>query len=199
MTPGTVLESDLLPKRESNYLACLVRSEKKGEDLWGLAYVDASCAEFFVCELTENELFLELGRLAPSEILVTKRFAKLSPEDAVASEFLDTPMSLPKSYRLTGRPENLFQYARLRKKNQRVFCVSTLEGFGCQNKPHAVKAAGVILEYLERTQAKAIPRFNGISLYYPGHQLAFDNNTRKNLELTETVRDRSFAGSLLDP
>jgi len=205
VTPGTVLDSELLPGRRSNYLACLVRGKQtshnkkdgKYENRWGLAYVEASCAEFHVCELSENELLLELSRISPSEILVAKRFAKLHSDDVVASEYLDLPDSVAKSYRITARPENLFQLEACSRRIKQFFSVSTLEGFGCENMPVAVEAAGVILEYLERTQAASTPRFTGISIYFAGDQLVLDNNTRKNLELTETMRDRAFTGSLL--
>src|ERR1700728_1075540 len=92
LTPGTVLESHLLPKRASNYLACIVskgKADKENNKTWGLAYVEASCAEFFVSELNEDELLLELGRLSPAEILVAKRYAKLNAGDEIASEILD--------------------------------------------------------------------------------------------------------------
>ncbi len=200
LTPGTVLESHLLPKRASNYLTCIVCKDKpdKGNNkTWGLAYVEASCAEFFVSELSEEELLLELGRLSPSEILVAKRFAKLNTSDAIVSEILDAPISVKESYRLTGRPDTLFQYESCQRRIKQFFSVSTLEGFGCESMPLAVQAAGIILEYLERTQGNQIPHFKGISTYYANDQLVLDNNTRKNLELTETMRDRSFEGSLL--
>jgi DNA mismatch repair protein MutS len=200
LTPGTVLESHLLPKRASNYLACIVskgKADKENNKTWGLAYVEASCAEFFVSELNEDELLLELGRLSPAEILVAKRFAKLNASDEIASEILDAPDSIKESYRLSGRADNLFQHESCRRRIKQFFGVATLEGFGCENMPLAVQAAGVILEYLERTQGKQIPHFKGISTYYTNDQLVLDNNTRKNLELTETMRDRSFEGSLL--
>ena len=203
LTPGTVLESHLLPKRASNYLACIVRKDKRPktnakneENTWGLAYVEASCAEFFVSELSEDELLLELGRLSPTEVLVAKRFAKLSPDDEIASEILDAPASVKEIYRLTGRPDNLFQYEACQRRIKQFFDISTLEGFGCQNMPLAIQSAGVILEYLERTQGSEIPHFKGIATYYANDQLVLDNNTRKNLELTETMRDRTFEGSL---
>lgn len=200
LTPGTVLESHLLPKRASNYLACIVRKDKKDKSdnsIWGLAYVEASCAEFYVSELSEDELLLELGRLSPTEILVAKQFAKLSSNDVVESEILDAPDNVSESYRLSGRAKNLFNYESCQRRIKQFFSVSTLEGFGCADMPLAVQAAGVVLEYLERTQGDQIPHFKGIATYYANDQLVIDNNTRKNLELTETMRDRNFEGSLL--
>ena len=205
LTPGTVLESHLLPKRASNYLACIVRKDKalkydenaENKSLWGLAYVEASCAEFHVSELSEDELILELGRLCPTEIIVAKRYGKLSPEDTVSSEFLDVPARLGESYRLTSRAESSFKQESCQRKIKQFFSVSTLEGFGCHEMPLAIQAAGVIIEYLERTQGTQIPHFKGICTYQVNEQLVLDNNTRKNLELTETLRERNFEGSLL--
>ena len=84
LTPGTVLESHLLPSRENNYLVSIVR----GADMWGLACVDASCGEFSVTQLTEEQLVLEIGRLSPREVLVPKRTMKISPLDVVPRDVL---------------------------------------------------------------------------------------------------------------
>ena len=193
LTPGTVLASHLLPARESNYLAAIVR----GSDLWGLAVVEASCGEFFVTQLDESKLLLELGRLSPSELLVAKKTVKPGPGEVVAKEVLDLPEGLIEQYHVTGRPEMFYQLEASQRRIQQVFAVTTLEGFGIQAMPLAVRAAGAILEYLERTQAAEMPRFSGIGVYSVDKQLVLDNNTRRNLELTETSRDRSFNGSLL--
>ncbi|HEY9775530.1 MAG TPA: DNA mismatch repair protein MutS [Planktothrix sp.] len=194
LTPGTVLETHLLPARENNYLLAIVR----GADLWGLACIDASCGEFSVTQLREDDLILEIGRLAPREILVPKRSMKISPQDVVPRDVLDIPKALEgHQYRFTGRPAMFFQFEPAVRRLCQTFAVSTLEGFGCQSMPLAVGAAGAALEYLEKTQAALMPKFAGISTYSVDGHLILDNNTRRNLELTETVRDRSFEGSLL--
>jgi DNA mismatch repair protein MutS len=193
VTPGTVLDSHLLPARENNYLVALTR----GVDLWGLACVDASCGEFFVTQLKEDQLMLELGRLSPSEIIVAKKIVKPGPDEVVPREVLDIPQRLEGLYRFTGRPGMFFQYEPANRRIQQFFDVKTLEGFGCHAMPLAISAAGAILEYLERTQTSQMPRFNGISTYAVDGHLVIDANTRRNLELTETSRDRTFDGSLL--
>jgi len=193
VTPGTVLDSHLLPARENNYLVALTR----GVDLWGLACVDASCGEFFVTQLKEDQLMLELGRLSPSEIIVAKKMVKPGPDEVVPREVLDIPQALEGLYRFTGRPAMFFQYEPANRRIQQFFDVKTLEGFGCHAMPLAISAAGAILEYLERTQTSQMPRFNGISTYAVDGHLVIDANTRRNLELTETSRDRTFDGSLL--
>ncbi len=90
-----------------------------------------------------------------------------------------------------------FQYEPAFRRVSQFFEVSTLEGFGCQSMPLAVSAAGAALEYLERTQTSSMPKFAGITTYNVDGHLILDVNTRRNLELTETVRDRTFEGSLL--
>ena len=194
LTPGTVLESHLLPQRESNYLLSIVR----GGDLWGLACVDASCGEFFVTQLTEDQLVLEVGRLEPKEILVAKKVVRPGPNEVMPREVLDAPERLLNSgYRFTGRPGMFFQFEPAQRRILQNFGVKTLEGFGCQLMPLAVSAAGAVLEYLEKTQAALMPKFAGISAYNMDGHLTLDSNTRRNLELTETSRDRGFDGSLL--
>ncbi|HEY9790076.1 MAG TPA: DNA mismatch repair protein MutS [Candidatus Obscuribacterales bacterium] len=225
LTPGTVLESNLLPVRENNYLAAIFRAgevskttadtvaaggsplsngtgglqpalESRQESLWGLACVDASCGEFFVTQLPESRLLLELGRLSPREILAAKRTVS-GGSLGIPQEVLTVPPGLENNYRVSGRPSMFFQLEPCRRRIMQTFGVKTLEGFGCENLPLAVGAAGAVLEYLERTQFKEMPKFTGISTYSADDHLVIDDNARRNLELTETVRERSFEGSLL--
>lgn len=193
LTPGTVLESHLLPTRENNYLAALVR----GGTTWGLACVDASCGEFIVTQLDEADLLLELGRMAPKEIIVPLKMQKPGPGEVVPKEVADVPDAIVGQYRITGRPSMFFQFEPAHRRILDTFGVTTLEGFGCQNMPLAVGAAGAIIEYLDRTQGAQKPKFEGISAYDVSGHLLLDPNTRRNLELTETSRDRTFEGSLL--
>lgn len=203
LTPGTILESNLLPARENNYLVAIQRSSTgvNGNDvnkecLWGLAAVDASCAEFHVTELTEEKLLLELGRLSPKEILVPKKTIRSGPH-GFPQDVLDVPPSVSERHKLTGRPGMFFQTEPSKRRIMQNFAVSTLEGFGCHEMPLAIGAAGAILEYLEKTQAALMPKFTSISTYSTDDYLVIDDNARRNLELTETVRDRAFEGSLL--
>lgn len=199
LTPGTIIESHLLPARDNNYLVAIVKgtAKEKLEDRWGLAFVDASCGEFFVTQLDEENLMLELGRLRPVEVLVPVRMVKPTGDEVVPREVLEAPEAVAAQYRLTGRPAMFFQCEPATRRIQQSFQVSTLEGFGCQDMPLAISAAGAVLEYLERTQGEEKPFFDGISTYTVDGYVVLDANTRKNLELTETSRDRSFNGSLL--
>lgn len=197
LTPGTVLESSMLPTRENNYLLALMKGGQEPDALWGLAYVDASCGEFFVTQLTQAQVLLEIARLNPREILTSKKTVRPGHNQVVAQEVLELPEGLSGQHLITGRPHMFFQLEPAKRRIMQVFAVSTLEGFGCQSMPLAIGAAGAILEYLQHTQAAQMPKFAGISTYSVDGHLVLDANTRRNLELTETVRDRSFEGSLL--
>lgn len=194
LTPGTVLESDFLPARENNYLVAL-SSGGSGSKLWGLAAIDASCGEFLVTQVAEEDLLPELARLSPRELLVAKRSVR--GIHGLPTEELEAPQAVKERYKLTGRPSMFFQLEPGRRRIMQVFSVTTLEGFGCHEMPLAVGAAGAALEYLERTQSSAMAKFSSIVTYSVGEHLILDENARKNLELTETVRDRKFEGSLL--
>ncbi len=196
LTPGTVLESSLLPARENNYIAAILRGGDDGS-LWGLAYADASCGEFCLTQLSAQQLILEVDRLNPREILVARRTAPLRAGQVVPQELLDLPEGMDPRARVTGRPAMFFQFEPARRRIMELFGITTLEGFGCQSLPLAVGAAGAIFEYLEKTQGSQMPKFPGLSTYAVEGYLVLDANTRKNLELVETSRERTFEGSLL--
>lgn len=203
LTPGTVLESDLLPAKENNFLVCIVgegkteTNEPNKERRWGLAVVDASCGEFAVTQLKEEQLLMEIGRISPREILAAKRTVKPGPGQVVQQDILDAPKSLQERYHITGRPAPFFQLEPCKRRIMQAFNLSTLEGFGCKDMPLAIAAAGAVFEYLERTQGSQMPQFAGIASYTVGDYMTIDETTKKNLELLETSRDRSFQGSLL--
>ena len=103
LTPGTVLESHLLPVRENNYLLSAVKASGNS-DIWGLAFVDASCGEFFVTQVPESSLAIEIGRIQPKEIIAAKRVVKPQGDDVVAREVVDLPAAIMEQYHVTGRP-----------------------------------------------------------------------------------------------
>jgi DNA mismatch repair protein MutS len=200
LTPGTVLESNLLPVRENNYLAAIYRAGEAGSaearaQLWGLAFADASCGEFCLTQLTEAELILEIARIAPRELLVAKRTVRGG--GPIPQEVLDLPDGLSGQQKITGRPSMFFQLEPCRRRVLETFNVTTLEGFGCHGMPLAIGCAGAIIEYLQRTQTLEMPKFTGICTYSANEYLMLDPTSRKNLEITETVRDRALEGSLL--
>jgi DNA mismatch repair protein MutS len=181
VTPGTLIESGLLPQNSNNYLVCV----QILENLAGVAYVDISTGEFAVTELesddTQVALRAELIRLHPAEILY--------PE----------PIKLPDgiSGHLTAWQAWHFNVDRCQDALSNHFGVVSLDGFGLRGKPLAVVAAGAIIQYLLDTQPAALKMLNNLSTYTTSEFMNLDASTRRNLELTETIRDGSIQGSLL--
>jgi DNA mismatch repair protein MutS len=181
VTPGTIIESGLLPANANNYL---VSVQVQGNQA-GVAFADISTGEFAVTELESDDIQLalraELTRLQPAEILYP---------DAV-----QLPDGL--SGHLTNWQPWHFELNRCQEALLDHFEVASLDGFGLRGMNLAVQAAGAILQYLKETQAASLKLLTGLSTYFTSEFMTLDASTRRNLELTETIRDGSVRGSLL--
>jgi len=182
ITPGTIVESSLLPGDGNNYLASLVIDEHRA----GIAYVDITTGEFAVTEIQENYIEdlvrSELLRLNPAEILLAEG-SQLNP-DGYSSHFTEFP-----AWR--------FEEERCLDVLKDHFRVKTLDGYGVRGFPYAIRAAGAILQYLEQTRAESLQLLTGLSRYSLEEFMTLDAATRRNLELTETIRTGTAVGSLL--
>ncbi len=189
ITPGTVVEPTLLEAKRPNYLAALVVEE----DLAGLAYADITTGEFAVTQLAPEEVARELARLQPRECLVPEPDA-LHQRPAISNL---KPEIIPSVTHITPLPLYRFELGTARQTLLDHFQVTRLEGFGCEGKPLAIRAAGAILQYLRETQKGALAQLTTLRTYSTDRFLVLDPATRRNLELTETLRDRKVQGSLL--
>lgn len=184
VTPGTIVEPGLLPGDRNNYLAAIVVDENRA----GVAYADITTGEFAVTEIHSvtnimGALRAELNRLRPAEVLV--------PEELVLAGENGLPGFV------TPVPAWKFEAGRTRDALLANFHVVALDGFGLRDLPLAVRAAGGVLQYLKETQPGALNLLKGISTYSLNEFMTLDASTRRNLELTETLRDRQLKGSLL--
>ncbi len=181
ITPGTLVESGLLPADANNYLACIQMLGNQA----GVAYVDISTGEFAVTELESDDIQLalraELTRLHPAEILY--------PEGQSLPEGLAGHLSAWQPWR--------FDLNRCQEALQAHFGVASLDGFGLRGMSLGVQAAGAIIQYLQETQAAALKLLTSLNTYSIHEFMTLDASTRRNLELTETIRDGSVKGSLL--
>ena len=194
LTPGTLLEEGLLNARCNNFLAAVVISGNQ----WGLAFADISTGEFCTTQAQDLELLAqELMRLQPSEVLVPTDAPDLGGllRPGEASEHL--PPCLPSQFCYSLRSQSPFTQTEARQRLLDCFQVRSLEGFGCEHLPLAVRAAGGLLEYLEDTQKEAQAPLHLLHTYTLTDYLILDQQSRRNLELTQTVRDGTFHGSLL--
>lgn len=186
VTPGTVLEPGLLDQAANNYLASVIEED----GLAGLAYVDISTGEFATTQLDQAHLALELARLSPAEVLVP-RYDEApwwavghGPEGAAG--LCLTPLEAS-AFGLETASQALLSHFR----------VLTLEGFGCEDMPLALRAAGAIIEYLTGTHRRGKLRLAALSTYSTASCMALDFQTRRNLELFQAGRSENKQHTLL--
>ena len=185
ITPGTVIEQNLLPHHANNFLVAVCQ----GPDAWGLAAADLSTGEFQVTELAGPargmRLAEELARLGPREVLVSE-----PARDAVQEL---TGAGLP----LTVLDAWKFDELSARQRLQEHLGVVSLDGFGCAHLPAAIAAAGALLQYLKDTQFSPLAHIRRITTYAPDGGLVLDAATRRNLEIVRNQRDGGVQGTLL--
>ena len=194
LTPGTVLEPGLLPGDSNNYLAAAILdtpSDSTRPDRAALAYADITTGEFAVTELPAEGLRAELVRLRPAEIL----HADTQPLAALLASNGEETRS-PTLGHLTALPAWRFEPGRCEEALLQHFGSATLDGFGLKGQPLALRAAGAIVQYLRETRPDAIHLLTGLRVYSLSEFMTLDAATRRNLELTETLRGES-KGSLL--
>jgi len=188
VTPGLVTDEQLLDDKDNRYLAAICQKGKE----WGLSLLDLSTGEFLVSEREDLAALLdELGRLAPSEILLPE---ESGVDASLANELL---AYLPQSC-LTRRPNAGFYPETARQRLLEHFRVVNLAGFGCEEMKPGIAAAGALLLYLQETQKTALDHIERLTPIEFDHILLMDESSRRNLELTQTITDGVREGSLLD-
>jgi len=194
LTPGTLTDDGMLKPRQNNFLAAVVIA---GEH-WGLAYTDISTGEFVTAQAESLEqLTLELLRLQPSEVLVPTNAPDLVTMLRPGEKSDHLPDCLPNSFCYSLRSQIPFTLSEAKQRILQKFKVRSLEGMGCGHLSLAVRAAGGLLQYLEETQKEKAVALQRLHTYTITDFLTLDYQTRRNLEITQTVRDGIFHGSLL--
>ncbi|MGB9751800.1 DNA mismatch repair protein MutS [Roseiflexus castenholzii] len=211
ITPGTIIESGMLPAERNNYLAALIADHGR----IGLAYADLSTGEFaaveFSGERAAQQAQGELARLNPAEILVPDRadlrLPGLEPSSARLEQDLEFLTREERERVLPGERiarrverENHARWAhghvtawseqRWDLRNARdtllhQFGVHSLAGFGLADRPLAIRAAGAIVQYARETQQGTVANLRAIRVYTPGDAMVLDPQTQRNLELLE--------------
>jgi len=185
ITPGTVLDNSLLESSASVYLACLYWEDiKRGI---GLARLDLSTGEFNFTELPAEELADELLRVKPAEIVV---------KDIESEQYV-------KALRLEYAPTlTIFDGWQFRPHDASVvlkehFKVNSLEAYGANHHPLGTTAAGGALAYVRSLYQVPLNHISGLSFYSLGSYMQLDEISRRNLELTRSIRYGTKHGSLL--
>ena len=182
ITPGTILEPSLLPSDNNNYLASVVYDQDRA----GVAYVDITTGEFAVTELQG----------APIEELIRAELLRLHPAETILPDNVSWQKNNLATH-LSPWPAWRFEQGRCKEVLKGHFQVATLDGYGVRGHPYAIRAAGAVLQYLEQTRPNSLKLLTGISMYHLQEFMTLDAFTRRNLELTETIRSGKTEGSLL--
>ncbi|MGI6083348.1 MAG: DNA mismatch repair protein MutS [Limnochordia bacterium] len=184
VTPGTALDDTLQPG-QNRYLAAV--TENRG--VWGIAVCDFSTGEFLCTEIkgenASDTVLSELHRVSPSELLMT----------GLPSPASDRVKAL--GFYAPEVHSELFNYDPARQALLDHFRVLSLEGFGCENLREATKAAGAIISYLRETQKTELSHISRLVPYNTASHMMLDHTTRRNLELTRTLRDGERHATLL--
>jgi DNA mismatch repair protein MutS len=193
VTKGTVVEPGMLDERRNNYLVAVAMAPRGTAA--GLAYCDITTGEFGATQITaaspqevEQRVGEELSRLQPSELIPVD----WQPQDSSVHLLIANLHPLLSSVE-PWQVEPDTAAAALK----RHFGVASLDGYGLHNKPDALRAAAAVLAYLQQMQPKALALLTSLHTYTLGAFMLLDESTRRNLELTETMRGGDAKGSLL--
>jgi len=188
ITPGTLVEGNLLDERANNYLACLAPARRgRADDAWaagaGFAYVDISTGEFVAGALDGERAAGELARVRPAEVLL--------PDGVEPPPWLDPALHV------THTEPLWFDHELATVTVQEHFRVASPEAFGIDRASPAVAACGAALMYLRENQAASLPLVTALRAHRPADHAGLDPHTMRNLELFTAGRDLRREGSLL--
>ncbi len=188
VTPGTVIEDNILDDKKNNYLACVFANEK----CYALSWIDVSTGEFntFQSEYKEFSSIEDiLSTFAPSEIIANE-FAYNQSKDLSSVRV----GRLPKFQKYF---DWAFDYDTAYNALLKQFNISTLSKFEFDDKKFAVSAAGALINYVNDTQKRSLAHISSIRYVQNNKYLIMDNNCRRNLEICENTRDSSKKATLL--
>jgi DNA mismatch repair protein MutS len=181
VTPGMVLEDDLLQPKANNFLMAI----SFGGDRFGLAILDASTGDFLSAEVnTVQSLLDEILRVEPREIVL--------PESTRGQAAVKNLMRAYPGALYSPLPPEIFENERSRER-LRSLGLTIPDG-----KDQALRAVGAILFYVQETQKTQPGHLTRLEYYQVQDYLVLDETTRRNLELFENLQTRSRKGSLLD-
>ena len=186
VTPGTILEDDLLEAKSHNYvLAMEIR-----DDRVGLACLDVSTGKFRLTETPGfNDALDEILRISPSEILLSVKVEALPLYRQLQTRL--------EGHYLTFVDQRDFEYAGAKQRLLELFKTMSLDGFGCEKLKAAICAAGAQVPYALETQKQSVAHVQNIETYVLGQYLLFDERSYQNLEIERNLRNGGTRGTLL--
>lgn len=195
ITSGTITETDFLQKNVNNYICAVFKDERS--DTYGFAYTDISTGEFKVTQSSLNLIISELARIKPSEIVAPAIRGEIKPFQIVPEEKIDLPEIITANYSCSKIPASVFKADFAENNLKAVFQASSLESFGYNDYKIGFRAAGALIAYIWENLKESVPKFEAVEPYELSEYMIIDAGTRKNLELVETLREKTKYGSLL--
>jgi DNA mismatch repair protein MutS len=186
ITPGMLIENELLDERSNNYVLAI----KCRDELTGLAFLDISTGAFRITESKDTDVIIEeIQRISPREILLPES-SKADPDFLpIASILTETSLSY-----LDDRE---FEFNRSYERLTDQFKTISLEGFGCENWKAGICAAGAVVFYIRETQKQKLEHLTRLETHRLDTYLMVDELTWQNLELSSNIRTGSRRATLL--
>ena len=182
VTPGVALYDKLLDARRNTFVAAIVLGDQvPGAQRAGIAYADASTAEFAVCECSVHEIISTLESIAPAEVLVCKS------QSAGVATYIN---ALPHAPALTRVEDWIATEQFAAETLLKHLRTHTLKGFGLEHLPFAVTAAGMVMHYISETQQGKISHFSSLRTFTTGDYMILDSPTRRNLEIVSSSQEK---------
>ena len=182
VTPGTVLDPAAMNERENLFLLSVYFSNQAV----GIAYADVSTGEFFVQQINN------------AADLLSDVIAKIKPTEVISNDLVALQSYVPYDVSMTEYEKSAFQKSRAKEALLGHFHLQTLDSLGLNDEfDLAASAAGALMQYLNDTQRNALIHITKLRIAAKNQTMLLDRNTRRNLELTESLRLRSKKGSLL--
>lgn len=193
ITPGTIIENDYLEQTSNNYICSIF--EEKG--VFGFAYSDISTGEFKVTQAPLNMIISELARVKPVEIIAPSVAQKALPFQIVPDEKIDLPNEITEIYNCSKIPAKVYSENFAKENLKNALKINNLDMLGYDTCKLGFRAAAALLAYIWENLKEAFPKqIERIEQYELSEYVLMDSATRKNLELTETMRDKNKFGSL---
>ncbi len=209
LTPGTVSDLNLVRSYKNNFIAAVFTTKKSfpsdaAKRQFGFSYADVTTGEFYLAELSEDQLYQELARISPAELLLASQKAKKKEGEIEAQDELLIDLDLTKELEavVSKLDKKSFDYEAAETRLLKQFKLKSLDGFGIKKDDeelsfkNGVRAAGAIFAYLDETQQAAMSNFDGIKTYTTNEFMLLDASTRRNLELVKTTNG-IYDGSLM--
>lgn len=186
VTPGTNMSQAILDENTNNYLMSIYLSK----DMSGVSVVDITTGEFKTCRISSiAKLADEINKYSPSEIIGN-------------DDFLNAPLDFEymkdrQKIAISKTPEHYFNQSICEDVISRQLGTNNMAGLGLSDMPESIYSTGALLQYLHETQKNSLEHINKLEIYSIDDYMIIDSSTRRNLELTETLRDKNKKGSLL--